>query len=331
MLKFSLTDPGRMALLPSISPVFLWTGFLALIIAMLAVDIMVFHKKRHDISIREALVWTGIWFAIAMLFNVFVWLEFGHTEAIQFFTGYLIEKSLSVDNLFVMLLIFTAFKIERRFQHEILFWGVAGALVMRGSFILVGAALVERFHWILYIFGAFLIYAGVKMFFKEDEDFDPHENWVVLAVKKLVRVTRSHADGRFVKKERGRTVVTILLVALLVIEVTDLIFAFDSIPAIFAITTNSFIVFTSNIFAILGLRSLYFVIAKTHDLFHYLSYGLGVILVFIGAKMLLDIWKIEIDTFVSLSVVAAVLAVAIGASLMHNKRQAMLTSHRKKV
>jgi tellurite resistance protein TerC len=325
-----------MALLPHINPTLLWSGFIALIAVFLAVDIVIFHKKHHAISIKEALVWTGVWVALSLLFNVFVWLEFGSEPAVQFFTGYLIEKSLSVDNLFVILLIFTAFKIEHKFQHEVLFWGIVGALVMRGALIVLGSALVTRFVWVMLLFGAFIIYAGIKMAFKRDEEFDPHESWIVRTVRKVVHVTRDHADGRFIKKEKGRTVITILLVALIVIEFTDLIFAFDSIPAIFAITTDPFIVFTSNIFAILGLRSLYFVIAKTHDLFFYLNYGLATILVFIGAKMLYETagellhreWP-HLNIFVSLGVVILVLVVSILASIAHQQRQRR-TSHAKK-
>jgi len=290
----------------------LWGGFILLVIIFLVIDIVVFHKDHHAISVKEALIWTCIWFGLALLFNVFIWWYFGQEQALQFLTGYLIEKSLSVDNLFVILMIFTAFRIAPKYQHEVLFWGILGAIIMRGALILLGTALVDRFHWILYVFGAFLIYGGFKMLFKDDDDFDPHKSWVVRMIHKVVHVSRNHDDGKFIKRtnQKGRLLpysVTLLFVALIVIEATDLVFAFDSIPAIFAITTNPFIVFTSNIFAILGLRSLYFVIAKTHDLFKYLNIGLAIVLMFIGVKMLIEPW-VHIPVLLSLEIVILILA-----------------------
>jgi tellurite resistance protein TerC len=296
-----------MITIPGLNPVFMWIGFIALVLLFLFLDLWVFNKKQHEITIKEALLWTLVWFGLAMLFNVFIWLEFGHVAGLQFFTGYLIEKSLSVDNLFVILLIFTSFRIAPKFQHRILFWGILGALVMRGLMIGLGTALIARWSWILYIFGAFLLYAGFKMFLKNEEDFDPHDSFVVRLVRRFVHVSKNHEGDGFIFKERGKMAVSLGFVALLVVEVTDVAFAFDSIPAIFAITLDPFIVFTSNVFAILGLRSLYFVIAKAHGIFNYLSYGLGIILVFIGLKMLLSDF-VHINIFMSLSFVVLVLA-----------------------
>lgn len=309
-----------MTFLPPIPPPLLWSGFLMMVIIMLLVDIIIFHKKHHEISITEALIWTFIWIGLALLFNIFVFLEFGREAALQYLTGYIIEKSLSVDNLFVILVIFAAFKIEKKYQHEVLFWGIVGALVMRGAMIIIGAALVERFHWILYLFGVFLIYAGIKMLFKDDEEFDPHESWVVRWTHKIVPIWRNHRNGKFWYVKKGVFGITLLFVTLLVIEATDLVFALDSIPAIFAISTNPFIVFTSNIFAILGLRSLYFVIAKTSDLFKYLNIGLAIVLCFIGFKMLVDRW-IEIPILLSLEIVLLVLAGTIILSVLSDRRQ----------
>ncbi len=308
-----------MSLIPPIPPIVLWGSFITIILLMLVVDLAVFHRKHRAISIKEALIWTAVWIISALLFNVFVWLEFGREAALQFLTGYLIEKSLSVDNLFVILIIFAGLKIEPKFQHEVLFWGIVGALIMRGALIIVGTALVERFHWILYLFGAFLLYAAYKILVKRDEEFDPHESGILRMIHRVVPVRRNHGDGAFVRRKNGRLGITILLIALLVIEVTDLVFAFDSIPAIFAITTNPFIVFTSNIFAILGLRSLYFVIAKAHGLFEYLNVGLAVVLAFIGCKMLLD-WWIHIPILVSLAIIISVLAAAMTLSVSHQRR-----------
>ncbi len=308
-----------MGFLPPIPPLILWSGFVAMIVAMLLADLIIFHKRRHIITVKEALAWTGVWISLALLFNLFVWLEFGHEAALQFLTGYLIEKSLSVDNLFVILLIFASLKIEERFQHEVLFWGIIGALFMRGSLIIVGTALVERFHWVLYVFGVFLLYAAYKLLVKRDDNFDPRQSWIVRMTSKVVPVWKDHQNGAFVQRKNGRFAITILFVALLVIEFTDLVFAFDSIPAIFAVTTNPFIIFTSNIFAILGLRSLYFVIARINDLFEYLNIGLAIVLAFIGCKMLFERW-IHIPILLSLAIIVSVLAAAMTLSVSHQRR-----------
>jgi tellurite resistance protein TerC len=306
------------ALCASSHPWYLWVGFVALVLAFLAIDLGVFHRKTHAVSIKEALTWAIVWFAAAMVFNALVWWQCGAQMGLEFFTGYIIEKSLSVDNLFVILLVFTAFGIPARLQHRVLFWGIMGALVMRGVLIGIGAALVARFDWVFYIFGAFLLWTGAKMLFQKEEKFNPDESWIVRSIRKVVPVTGLKGE-RFFTRERGAFAVTVLFVALVVVEFTDLVFAFDSIPAIFAITGDPFIVFTSNVFAILGLRSLYFVIAKAHDMFSHLKTGLAFILLFIGAKLMVkDIY--HVDIFVSLGIVLGVLALSIIASVFHFPR-----------
>jgi tellurite resistance protein TerC len=304
-----------MVTIPGVSPIFMWIGFLILVIIFLIVDLGIFNKKEHEISIKEALTWTGVWFSLAMIFDLFLYFEFGSGTSLNFFGGYLLEKALSVDNIFVIFLVFMSFRIEKKYQHKILFWGILGAIILRGTLILLGTALVERFHWIFYAFGIFLIYSASQMLVKKDEDFDPHESWIVKLIHKIVPVVRDHKNGKLFIKDKGRMVVTILFVTLIVVEFTDLVFAFDSIPAIFGITTDPFIVFTSNIFAILGLRSLYFVIAKVHDLFHYLNYGLAVVLSFIGLKMLFMDF-IHISTGLSLIIIFIVLAIAVLVSIL---------------
>lgn len=301
-------------------PLAVWGGFVIVIFILLILDLVVFHKKNHAISIKEALVWTGIWFAIALIFNVGIWYFQGSGQAVFFLTGYLIEKALSVDNLFVMLVIFTAFKVAPEYQHKVLFWGITSAIVLRGTVIGIGSALITKFSWILYLLGAFTIYLGIKLFFKDEEDFDPHDNLIVRITKKVFHVSRKKDTCCFFVKEKNKHGITLLFIALVVIEFTDVAFAFDSIPAIFAITRDPFIVFTSNIFAILGLRSLYFVIARTHEMFHYLNIGLGIILVFIGIKLFAEHW-INIPTSVSLLVVIGILACSITASVLHKKRE----------
>jgi tellurite resistance protein TerC len=317
-----------MITIPGVSPIFMWIGFLVLVMIFLIMDLGIFNKKEHEISIKEALIWTGVWFGISMIFNLFLYLEFGHEVALNFFGGYLLEKALSVDNIFVIFLVFMSFRIEKKYQHKILFWGILGAIVLRGILILLGTALVDRFEWVFYVFGAFLIYSAIQMVRKKDEDFDPHDSKIVKIIHKIVPVVRNHKHGKLFTRHKGKMAVTILFVALIVVEFTDLVFAFDSIPAIFGITTDPFIVFTSNIFAILGLRSLYFVIAKVHDLFHYLSYGLAVILAFIGAKMLLMDF-VHITTATSLIVVFALLVLAIVCSIIFPPKVEKITVKKK--
>lgn len=303
-----------MLTIPGVPQIAMWIGFIALVFVFLLIDLGFFNKRTHIISVKEAVIWTVLWFSLAMIFNLFIWYTFGKEYGLQFFTGYLIEKSLSVDNLFVILLIFTSFKINPKYQHKVLFWGILGALVMRGLMIGVGSALISRFHWILYVFGIFLLYSGIGLFFKKEGSYDPHESFVVKLIKKFVYVSKAPSNGKMFVKEGGKKGVTILFVALMVIEFTDVAFAFDSIPAIFGITLEPYIIFTSNIFAILGLRSLYFVIMHAHKYFRYLPMGLAVILIFIGLKMLLE-GLIEISIITSLSVVGVVLVIFMLASL----------------
>lgn len=304
-----------MIAIEGVHPVIMWMGFIGMVLIFLSLDLGLFNKKKHALSIKEAIIWSLVWFSLAMAFNALIWFKFGGTNALQFLTGYLIEESLSIDNLFVILLIFASFRINPDYQHRVLFWGIIGALVMRGIMILVGSALVSRFHWILYIFGIFLVYSGFRIFLQKEEKYDPHDSHIVKFIKRFIPVSRNPSDGKFFTKEKTKNVATMLFVALLVIEVSDVVFAFDSIPAIFGITTDPFIMFTSNIFAILGLRSLYFVILKAHKYFAYLPIGLAVILIFIGLKILLE-RIIDISIFTSLGVVGGIIAVYVIASLL---------------
>lgn len=300
----------------------LWGGFTLFILAMLALDLFVFHRKPHEIKFKEALMWSGVWIGLALLFNAGIYLWQGKEPALQFLTGYLIEKSLSVDNIFVFVLIFAYFKVPAKYQHDVLFWGIIGALVMRALFIAGGIALLKNVHWIIYVFGAFLILTGIKMAFSKDKEVHPENNPLIRLFKKVMPVTNEYHDGRFFVSKDGRRWATPLFVVLLAVETTDLIFAVDSIPAILAITDDPFIVYTSNVFAILGLRSLYFALAGVMHLFHYLHYGLAAILMFVGAKMLIsDFYKIPIG--VSLGVIAGVIGLSVVISLLYPRRTAM--------
>jgi tellurite resistance protein TerC len=266
-------------------------------------------------------MWSGVWIVISLLFNIGVYFWFGREPALQFFTGYLIEKSLSIDNLFVFLLLFSFFKVPAKYQHEVLFWGILGALLMRGALILLGAALITRFHWILYILGLFLVVTGVKMAFQDGKkEVHPERNIVVRFFKKFLPITSGYHEEKFFVKTGGKSYGTLLLIVLIVIETTDLLFAVDSIPAIFAITQDSFIIYTSNVFAILGLRSLYFALAGIMDLFYYLRHGLSVVLTFIGLKMLL-MGYVNIPIGLALGVVGTVLLIAVAASVIRAKIQ----------
>jgi tellurite resistance protein TerC len=301
--------------------IFLWVGFNLFILFLLTIDLKVLNRKPHEISIKESLMWSGVWIAISLLFNIGVYLWFGRESALQFFTGYLIEKSLSIDNLFVFLLLFSYFKVPARYQHKVLFWGILGALLMRGVLILLGAALITRFHWILYIFGLFLVVTGVKMAFQDEKkEVHPERNIVVRFFKKFFSVTVGYHGEKFFVQTGGKRYGTLLLIVLIVIETTDLLFAVDSIPAIFAITQDSFIIYTSNVFAILGLRSLYFALAGIMDLFYYLRHGLSVVLTFIGLKMLL-MGYVNIPIGLALGVVGTVLLIAIAASVIRARIQ----------
>jgi tellurite resistance protein TerC len=305
----------------------LWAGFNLFILAMLALDLGVFHRKSHVVSIREATTWSLVWIALAMVFNAGLWYFRGSEPAIQFFTGYLIEKSLSVDNIFVIALLFSYFAVPPMYQHRVLFWGILGALVMRAAFIFAGAALLAKFHWIIYLFGAFLILTGLKMAIFRDAEIHPENNPLLKLVRRLIPVTNEYRKDHFFVREGGRLLATPLFLVLVLVESTDLVFAVDSIPAIFAVTNDPFLVYTSNVFAILGLRSLYFVLAGVMSKFVYLKLGLSGVLVFVGAKMtLIDLYKIPSP--VSLGVIAAILAVSIIASLVRSRREERLESHR---
>jgi tellurite resistance protein TerC len=304
-----------------------WAGFIGCILIFLALDLGVFHRKAHVVSFREALTWTAIWFTVAMLFAAGLRPLRSEKEALEFVTGYLIELSLSMDNVFVIALIFGYFRIPAQFQHRVLFWGILGALIMRGMMIGMGVALITAFTWILYVFGAFLVYSGVKMCFVETE-VHPEKNAILRLARKLYPVT-PHLEGQsFLTTWNGRRALTPLALVLLMVETTDLIFAVDSIPAIFAVTTNPFIVFTSNVFAILGLRSLYFVLAGAIGYFRYLKVGLSLVLVFVGIKMLLDPhdkppqwFQVEIPVTISLGLVVGIFVASILASVVAARRE----------
>ncbi len=300
--------------------IWLWVGFIAFVLAMLALDLGVFHRKAHTVRPKEAGIWVGIWVSLAFLFALGLAYYRDAETALTFLTGYIIEESLSVDNIFVMVLIFNYFGVPREYQHRVLFWGILGALVMRGLFIGLGALLVSRFDWILYVFGGMLVITGVRMAFKGDEEFDAEQNPVVRFVRRFVPMTASYRGPHFFTTENARRVATPLLLVLVLVEVTDLMFAIDSIPAIFAVTTEPFIVFTSNIFAILGLRSMYFLLAAVVHRFHLLKYGLAVILVFVGAKMLLEP-VLHVPILLSLGVIVTVLAGSIASSLVWPKAE----------
>ena len=305
--------------MPESTSLWLWAGFNLFVLALLALDLGVFHRKAHAVSVKEATAWSAVWVALALLFNAGIWWLRGPEPAVQFFTGYLIEKSLSVDNIFVFALLFGYFAVPAVYQHRVLFWGILGALVMRAAFILAGAALLERFHWVIYVFGAFLIVTGLKMALFRNAEMDPGKNPVLRLVRRLLPVTPDYEGPRFFVRRGGRLWATPLFLVLVLVETTDLIFAVDSIPAIFAVTSDPFLVYTSNVFAILGLRSLYFLLAGVLEKFTYLKLGLAAVLVFVGVKMTLaDVY--EIPSPVSLAVIAALLGTSIGASLWRSRR-----------
>ena len=303
----------------------LWVGFNVFILAMLALDLGVFHRKSHIVSLKESLTWTAVWVCLALLFNVGVWHYAGSAKALEFFTGYVIEKSLSVDNVFVFALLFSSFAVPPLYQHKVLFWGILGALIMRAIMIVLGAALITKFSWIIYVFGGFLILTGIKMIVKREEEIHPERNPVVRWFKKLMPVTPDYRGDKFFVRENGILMATPLFVVLLLVEISDLIFAVDSIPAIFAVTKDPFIVYTSNVFAILGLRSLYFALAGVMDKFHYLKIGLGVVLTFVGVKMILAHTAWKIDTLIALGVIVLILATSMVMSLLRPKNVAIPT------
>ena len=295
--------------------IWFWVGFIAFVLAMLALDLGVFNKNPHVVKAREAAIMTGMWVSLALLFAAGLAYFADPQTALTFLTGYVIEESLSVDNIFVIVLIFQYFAVPPKYQHRVLFWGILGALIMRGVFIGVGAALLARFEWIIYIFGALLVITGVRMAVKQDEEFDGEQNPVVRFVRRFLPVTSEYHGKHFLVMQDGKRFATPLLLVLVLVEATDLIFAIDSIPAIFGITRDPFIVFTSNIFAVMGLRSLFFLLASVVTKFHLLKYGLAVILTFVGAKMLLEHW-VHIPIMLSLGIVVGVLAASIVASLI---------------
>jgi tellurite resistance protein TerC len=300
------------------TPILFWILFNAFVLLMLALDLGVFNRKAHEISLKEALTWTFVWVFLALVFNAIIFYWRGQQQALEFFTGYLVEKALSIDNIFVFIMIFSYFQIPSKYQHKVLFWGILGALIMRVIFIFAGVALIEKFHFTIYLFGALLIYTGYKMFYHNNAKIEPDKNPVIRFFKKFMPITPDLHEDKFFVKLSGKQFATPLFLVLILIETTDLIFAVDSIPAILAITQDQFIVYTSNVFAILGLRSLYFALAGVVHRFWLLSYGLAVVLVFVGLKMLLiDVYKIPIEW--SLVFIATIITGSIILSLRIRK------------
>jgi len=293
----------------------LWVGFNALVLLMLALDLGVFHRKAHAVSIKEATIWSVVWISLALTFNAGIYFFMGKDPALEFLSGYLIEKALSVDNIFVFVLIFSYFKVPSEYQHRVLFWGVLGALAMRAVLIFVGASLISTFHWILYLFGAFLVITGIKMATQKHEAMDPGNSFIVKLVRKFMPVSDKYDGQKFMTIQNGKRFATPLLLVLVLVEASDLLFAVDSIPAIFAVTHEPFLVYTSNVFAILGLRSLYFLLAGVVDKFRFLKLGLAAVLSFVGIKMLIvDLYKVP--TPISLLVIFLIIMTSVVASLM---------------
>jgi tellurite resistance protein TerC len=300
-----------------------WISFGVLILTLLALDIGVFNRRAHEVKLKEALLWSAFWIILALIFNIVVYFLKGPESAVQFFTAYLVEKSLSVDNLFVFLMIFSFFQVPHKYQHKVLFLGILGALVLRFVFIIAGIALITKFHWTIYIFGGILIYSGFKMIREKDKEIHPEKNPVITLFRKIMPVTKTYFEGKFFVRQEARWVATPLFIVLLAIETSDVVFAVDSIPAVLAISQDSFIVFTSNIMAILGLRALYFALVGVMKIFHYLHYGLALILMFVGLKMsLAEFYKISI--YESLLFIFFILTVSIIASVITPKKQIML-------
>ncbi len=296
-----------------------WVLFNVFVLGMLALDLCVFHRRPREMKVKEALGWSAMWIALALAWNAGIYFTQGPHKALEFLTGYLIEESLSVDNLFVFLLMFSYFRVPKQYQHEVLFWGIIGAVMMRALLIAMGVTLIHRFEWILYVFGAVLIYSGFQMAGEKEKKIRPENNPVLKLFRWLMPVTENNDGGGFFVKREGRHFATPLLVVLVMVETTDLIFAVDSIPAVLAITRDPFIVYTSNILAILGLRALYFALAGAINMFHYLHYGLSLILVFVGTKMILSAWDIQIPTSIALAVIVLILALSIIGSVIGPK------------
>jgi tellurite resistance protein TerC len=295
--------------------IWFWVGFIAFVLAMLALDLGVFQRKVHEVKPKEAATWTAIWVGLAIIFAGGLWFFSGSTPALTFLTGYVIEESLSMDNIFVIVLIFDYFAVPKAYQHRVLFYGIIGALLMRGIFIALGTVLLAKFQWVIYVFGAMLVITGVRMAFKHDESFDAEQNPIVKLVRRIFPLSSGFHGKHFFTVENGRRLATPLLLVLVLVEFTDLIFAIDSIPAIFGVTRDPFIVYTSNIFAVMGLRSLYFLLASVIEKFHLLKYGLAIILTFVGVKMIAEHW-VHIPILISLAVILGVLLAAIAASLI---------------
>jgi tellurite resistance protein TerC len=305
-------------LMETIASPTLWAVFTVFVVGMLALDLGVFNRKAHEVHFKEALGWSIVWVALSLAFNWWIYHKFGSQKALEFLTGYLIEKALSVDNIFVFVILFASFAVPKMYQHRVLFWGVLGAIIMRAIFIGLGAALVSRFHWIMYVFGAILIYTGFKLMKEGEAEPHPEKNPIYKAARRFFpAVPEYHGKNFFIMKD-GRRHATPLLLVLIAIEATDVVFAVDSIPAIFAISTDPFIVYTSNIFAILGLRAMYFLLAGVIDKFHYLKYGLAVVLLFVGTKMVIADWY-HVPIAASLGIIAGVLTISIVASMMWPK------------
>ncbi len=306
----------------------MWLVFGVVVIVMLAIDLGVSQRKPHAVKLKEALLWSLVWIVTAFVFMGGVAFELGKEKAMEFLAGYLLEKALSVDNLFVFLIIFSYFKVEAKYQHKVLFWGILSALAMRAVFIWAGVAIINQFHWVIYLFGAFLIFTGIKMALHKEADVHPEKNIVIRLARKVMPVKAGYDGSKFFTRENGKTWATTLFIVLLVVETSDIIFAFDSIPAILAITRDPFIVYSSNIFAILGLRALFFALSGIMELFHYLNYGLSLVLVFVGVKMVLpEGYKISIE--VALGTVAAILAASILASVIWPKKRNDISDHEK--
>ena len=303
--------------------IYFWIGFHVFVFIMLALDLGVFHKNTHKVPVKEAIMWSSMWISLAMLFALFIYLDkdFGKIRALEFLTGYVIEYSLSVDNIFVFILIFSYFAVNSQYQHKILFWGILGALIMRGIFIFAGVALINSFHWIVIIFGGFLVFTGMKMLFQKEAAVDPEKNSIVKFFRRFLPVTKTlHGDKLIIVQDR-KLYATPLFLVLLIIESSDLLFAVDSIPAVLAISISTFIVYTSNIFAIMGLRSLYFAIAGIMGYFRYLKVGLAFVLMFVGLKMLASFMHFEISIIISLGIIISILLISILASVFIKREE----------
>ena len=308
-------------MIESVGTPLMWSVFAVIVVTALALDLFVFHRRAHAVTFRESAIWVVVWVSLALLFDLWIWLQLGSKPALEFLAGYLVEEALSVDNIFVFIVVFRYFGTPSEYRHRVLFWGILGAVLMRGLFVLLGVALIARFHWVIYIFGVFLVYTGVKLLTHSEVQIDPEKNPAIGFLRRHLRIVPRHEGQKFLVREPdGKLWATPLLVVLLVIEATDVVFAVDSIPAIFGITKDPFIIFTSNIFAVLGLRAMYFVLHGLMDRFEYLHYGLGLVLAFVGLKMLLEHW-VHVPIQVSLGVIVVLLGGAVLISWISEKRR----------